>query len=133
MKRSVLKGALWLIIGIAIVTAGFFVFEQLDSKITDVNVVISPNTIPADGVSTTVLRVQLISRFGNDLNVSVLPEAPVVRIIEGGDLIEMKPVGDDLRYVIRAGNQTGRVVFHVKIFGIPAPIEATLDLTASLA
>jgi uncharacterized protein YfaT (DUF1175 family) len=131
--RSILRLAAGILIGTILVAGGIIVYRNLDAKISGYDVVVTPTSIPADGVSSALLEIRLISRFGHQLNQKVLPYAPKIVFTEGGDLVKVILLGDSLHYRLVARYQTGTVVAHVMIWGAPGPIEARLDLTASLA
>lgn len=105
----------------------------LDRKIDDVDVLLTPGAIPADGVSSALLEVRIKSRFGNRLNVSSLPSAPTIEVVEGRSLVKVVALDDSLRYRFVAGFDRGRVVIRVTVAGFPAPFEEVLQLTPSLA
>jgi uncharacterized protein YfaT (DUF1175 family) len=132
-RKNLLRAIIGVVIGAVLVVGGLWTYRTLDAKISDFDVVIQPSNIPADGVSSALLEIRLISRFGNRLNVNVLPHAPQVEFPEGGDLVKVIPLGDSLRYRLVARFQTGSVVARVHIWGAPGPIEARLMLTPSLA
>jgi len=128
------KGPL-LIIGliVAATIAGFVGFRLLDRHVASVTVDLIPGAIPADGVSSAMLEIGVISRFGNRLNASALPYAPRVEITEGASLVRLVPLGDSLRYRLVAGFDRGQVTIRVRVAGYPAPFEEILLLTPSLA
>lgn len=124
--------------GIAIATAGVIIaglygYKRLDASGISYDVEVIPASIPADGSSSAVLEIRLTSRFGNSLNVRALEHAPRVEILRGVELVRVLPFDDSLRYRIVPYFATGTVEFRITIPGAPAPIEAHLDLTASLA
>jgi uncharacterized protein YfaT (DUF1175 family) len=133
ISRTLLRILIAAIAGALLVVGGFWLYRELDSKISDFDVAIEPSSIPADGVSSALLEVRIISRFGNRLNASVLPHPPKLEIVEGKELVQVIPLGDPLRYRLVSRFETGGVVAHVQVYGVPAPIEARLELTASLA
>jgi uncharacterized protein YfaT (DUF1175 family) len=120
-------------IALAVAVAGYVGYRLLDRQVSNIEVVLSPEAIPADGVSSALLEVRLISRFGNRLNASALPFAPRVTVKEGSSLVKVVPLGDSLRYRLVAGFDRGQVVLNVAVAGIPAPYEEVLLLTPSLA
>ena len=127
------RALIGLIAGAIAVVAGIWGYQKLDASVHDYDVTITPPVLNADGASSAMLEIRLISRFGNSLNVGVLPHAPTVKIVEGKELVKVIPMGDSLRYRLVAQFQTGDVVVRVNIYGVPAPIEAKLHLTPSLA
>lgn len=132
LGKGLRRSLLWGVAALVIVIAGLLIYRQLDRKIKDYDVVITPTTIPADGVSSALLEIRIISRFGHRLNATVLPHPPEVEIVEGASLVRVSRI-DSLRYRLSAGFETGAVVVHVMIWGAPAAIEARLQLTPSLA
>lgn len=131
--RGFARLAVWSAIAAMLVIGGILGYRWLDASQIDFDVVIAPRTIAADNSSTALLEIKLLSRFGNQLNVHALPYAPRVEIVEGAHLVKLIPLGDSLSYRLKAGVEMGEVVVHVHIYGAPGPIEARLDLTASLA
>lgn len=117
-------------LALAVLYAGYV---MLDRGVQDVEVSLNPETIPADGVTSALLEIRVLSRFGNRLDASALPMAPTIDITEGEDLVRVVALGDSLRYRLVAGFDRGRVVIHVRVPGIPAPFEEVLLLTPSLA
>lgn len=132
-KRNILRLLLWTIGAAAVVVAGSWIYQRLDSRIESFDAEIVPGTIAADGTSSALLEIRLISRFGNRLNASLLPHPPEVEIVQGRDLVKVVALGDGLRYRLISGFNPGTVVARVLIFGAPGPIETTLELTPSLA
>jgi uncharacterized protein len=116
-----------------LVVGGLAGYRALDAHISDYDLVLTPSQISADGVSSSLLEIRLISRFGNRLNVRALPSMPIVEIVEGADLVNMIALGDSLSYRLVARYETGTVRIQARIPGTPGPIEAKLELTASLA
>src|SRR5688572_4902520 len=90
-------------IAAAVGVALYFGYRWLDSDLKSVDVVLTPEAIPADGVSSALLEVRLTSRFGNRLNTSILPVAPSLSIEEGSSLVRVVALDDSLRYRIVAG------------------------------
>jgi uncharacterized protein YfaT (DUF1175 family) len=133
VSRIALRIVGGIIAGAILVVAGFWVYHRLDSKISDFDVVIEPTSIPADGSSSALLEIKLISRFGNRLNTTILPHAPTLEFVQGKELVKVIPLGDSLRYRLVSKFETGVVIVHVQIYGAPGPIEAQLELTPSLA
>jgi uncharacterized protein YfaT (DUF1175 family) len=133
MNKNLQRGLIGLCAGAVLVVAGIWGYQKIDASIQDYDVTITPPMLNADGASSAMLEVRLISRFGNSLNVGVLPHPPTVEIVEGKELVKVIPMGDGLRYRLVAQFQTGDVLVRVKIYGVPAPIEAKLHLTPSLA
>ena len=133
MNKNLQRGLIGLCAGAVLVVAGIWGYQKFDASIQDYDVTITPPMLNADGASSAMLEVRLISRFGNSLNVGVLPHPPTVEIVEGKELVKVIPMGDGLRYRLVAQFQTGDVLVRVKIYGVPAPIEAKLHLTPSLA
>lgn len=115
------------------VVAGIWGYRTLDTSSLSYDVRVTPTTIPADGSSSALVEIRIISRFGNDLNARALPFAPQIRLVQGGELVRMVPQGDSLRYRLVPYFESGTVVIRVMIPGAPAPIEARLELTPSLA
>ena len=111
----------------------YFGYRWLDHDVKSVDVVLAPESIPADGVSSALLEIRLTSRFGNRLNATILPTAPAITIVEGSHLVRVVPLGDSLRYRLVAGFDRGRAVIRVHVPGVPAPYEEILLLTPSLA
>lgn len=132
-RRGAIRIVAWGAGAAVLAILGIWGYRQLDASVKDYDVVVTPRTIAADNSSSASLEIRIISRFGNRLNVRALPYAPKVEIVQGADLVTLIMLGDSLNYRLRAGTQTGTVVIHVRVPGIPAPIEATLDLTPSLA
>ncbi len=132
LGRGLRRGLLWGLGGLLAVIAVLWGYNRLDRHIKDYDVVITPTSIPADGVSSALMEIRLISRFGNQLNTRVLPMPPKVEIVEGADLVRVLML-DSLHYRLIARFQTGSVLARVRIWGAPGPIEARLELTASLA
>ncbi len=132
-KKNILRLVLAMAVAAAAVIAGIWIYQRLDSRIESYDMEIIPGSIPADGTSSALMEIRLISRFGNRLNVSLLPHPPQVEIIEGRELVKVVSLGDGLRYRLVSGFNPGAVVARVQIFGAPGPIEARLELTASLA
>ncbi len=132
-RPNTIRLLLILVAAAVLVVGGTWLYRSIDTSVRDHNVTITPGSINADGVSSALLEISLISRFGNELNVRALPHAPSVEIVEGGDLVKLVPLGDSLRYRLVAGFETGEVVVRVRIWGTPGPIEARLTLTPSLA
>jgi uncharacterized protein YfaT (DUF1175 family) len=126
-----------LLIGVATAivlgAAGYLGYRALDSKIADYDIVLTPSQISADGVSSSLLEIRLLSRFGHRLDASALPSAPVIRIAEGESLVRVMSLGDSLTYRLVANHETGTVRVQARIPGAPAPIEAVLELMPSLA
>lgn len=122
-----------IVIALAVAAAGYVGYLLLDRAVDSVDVVLTPEAIPADGVSSSLLEVRLRSRFGNRLNATALSVAPSVSIIEGASLVRMIRIDDSLRFRFVAGFDRGRVVIRVRVAGTVAPFEETLVLTASLA
>lgn len=133
LGKNLLRMALWALAAIVVVVGGIWGYRTLDASVKDFDVRITPNNIPADNSSSALLEIRIISRFGNELNVRSLPHAPTLELVEGAKLVRVIPLGDSLSYRLVAGTETGTVVAHVRIYGAPGPIEARLDLTASLA
>lgn len=131
--RNFLRMMLWAGLAIVLVVVGSWIYRRMDSRIEDYDVEIVPHVIPADGTSSALLEIRIISRFGNRLNVSTLPKPPSVEIVEGRGLVKVVPLGDGLRYRLVSGFDPGTVVAHVLVIGAPGPIEARLELTPSLA
>ncbi len=128
----------WRVVVLALITAGVLIagiygYEQLDAASMTYDVEVIPPSLPADGSSSAVLEIRLTSRFGNELNVRALEHAPRLEITRGSELVKVLSLGDSLRYRIVPYFETGTVDFRVVIPGAPAPIEAHLELTASLA
>jgi len=119
------------LIGLAI--GAWVLYVVLDRSVETVDVVLMPESIPADGVTSALLDIRLVSRFGNRLSSGALPSAPTIEITEGSSMVKVVPLGDSLRYRLVAGFDRGRVVVHVRVPGIPAPYEEVLLLTPSLA
>jgi uncharacterized protein YfaT (DUF1175 family) len=132
-SRPILRIVGGILAGAILVVAGFWAYHRLDSKISDFDVVIEPASVPADGSSSALLEIKLISRFGNRLNATVLPHAPTLEFVQGKELVKIIPLGDSLRYRLVSKFETGVVIVHVQIYGAPGPIEAQLELTPSLA
>jgi len=133
LRRNLLRTAIALVAACVVVVAAMMIYRSLDAHIRDYDVTITPSSINADGASSALLEIRLISRFGNSLGVGVLPYAPTIEFTEGGDLVRVIPLDDSLHYRLVARFQTGHVTVRVRIWGAPGPIEAGLDLTASLA
>lgn len=133
MKKNILRALIWALGGMVVVVAAIWGYRKLDTSATEFDVVITPDNIPADGASSALLEIRIISRFGNRLNVRALPHAPVVELTEGAHLVRLIPLGDSLSYRLVAGAETGTVVAQVRIYGLPAPVETQLHLTPSLA
>jgi uncharacterized protein YfaT (DUF1175 family) len=133
LRRNIIRTVVWMLVAAAAVVGGLQVYHRMDAAVKDFDLAITPPSIPADGVSSALLEIRIISRFGNRMNVRALPEAPTIELVEGGDLVKVVPLGDSLSYRLVARFNSGRVVVRAKIFGAPGPIEATLDLTPSLA
>ena len=118
----------------ALVLAGVYVgYRALDAKIADFDMVLTPSRISADGVSSSLLEIRILSRFGHQLDASALPAAPAVTITEGESLVRVISLGDSLRYRLVAGHETGTVRIQARVPGAPAPMEAVLELMPSLA
>ena len=118
----------------AIAVAAYVGYLLLDREVRSVEIALTPTAIPADGVSSAMLEIRLISRFGNRLNASALEIAPRVELAEGAGLVRLVPLGDSLRYRLVAGFDRGQVVIHVRVPEVlPAPLEEVLLLTPSLA
>lgn len=124
---------LWAAITAMLVVGGMWIYQRLDANIEEYDVEILPAVIAADGTSSALLEIRLISRFGNRLNASLLPHPPEVEIVQGRELVKVVPLGDGLRYRLVSGFNPGTVVARVQIYGAPGPIETQLDLTPSLA
>src|SRR5688500_5226420 len=88
------------VISVIVGIAAYFGYRWLDSDLKSVDVVLTPDAVPADGVSSALLEVRLTSRFGNRLNASVLPIAPQITVVEGATLARVIPLDDSLRYRI---------------------------------
>ncbi len=123
---------IWIAVGAVVVVLGAWAHRMLDREVRDYDVVLTPHVLPADGVTSAQLTIRLISRFGNDLDATLLPRPPAVELVSGGDLVRVVRL-DALHYRLIPGFRTGEVVIHVTIAGAIAPIEATLQLTPSLA
>lgn len=132
-RRYVPRIALFVALGIILVLGGTHLVRKIDVSRIDYDVEVVPASIPADGSTSAILRIKLISRFGNALDADVLDYPPIVRIVRGAELIRLLPLDDSLRYRIVPNFTTGTVDFLVTIQGAPAPIEARLDIVASLA
>lgn len=133
LRKNIVRAGIALIAACAIVVTGITIYRKLDSHIRDYDVEITPSSINADGASSALLEIKLISRFGNALGAGVLPYAPTIEFPEGGNLVKVIPLADSLHYRLVAGFETGHVTVRVRVWGAPGPIEAGLDLTASLA
>ncbi len=133
LRKNILRTVLWTLVAAAAVVGGIQIYHRMDASVKDFDLVISPNNIPADGVSSALLEIRIISRFGNRMNVRALPEAPRIELAEGEDLVKVIPLGDSLSYRLVARFTSGEVVVRARIPGAPGPIEARLALTASLA
>jgi len=132
-RRGVARFLLWTAAGLIVVLVSVWVYRQLDASALSYDVVMTPPSIPADGSSSALLEIKVTSRFGHELGVGALPSAPRVAIVEGGDLVRVVPLGDSLRFRLVGGFNTGTVVIRITIAGLPAPLEARLELLASLA
>ncbi|MDB5034629.1 MAG: hypothetical protein JWQ98_1870 [Chlorobi bacterium] len=134
LRRNLLRSLLWALGAVVAIVGGIEIYHRLDASVKDFDVVMTPSTIAADNVSSALLEIRIISRFGHRLNVRALPEAPRIEIVQGKELIRnVVSMGDSLRYRLIAGITPGEVVVRVHIVGVIAPIEAKLFLTASLA
>ncbi|MEP7220688.1 MAG: DUF1175 family protein [Bacteroidota bacterium] len=134
LRRNLLRSLLWALGAVVVIGGGIEIYHRLDASVKDFDVVLTPSTIAADNVSSSLLEIKIISRFGHRLNVRALPEAPRFEIVQGKELIRnIVSMGDSLRYRLIAGITPGEVVVRVYIAGVIAPIEAKLFLTASLA
>jgi|GEM_PF-226883 len=116
----------------ALVVGGILAYRSLDG-VSSVTVELTPQEIPADGVTSALLRVKIISRFGNEKTLEALSMPPQVAVVEGKELVRVIQLADSLSWRIVPYAVTGDVVFHVRVPGMPRPIEARLRLTASLA